>query len=204
MNPSKKNIVVVIGCLIALPALAQAYKCQLPGGGSEISSTPCAKGSSTLKAIQSEPVSEQNRRDAERQVEQMRKEAEKLEAARLAEEAPKQQVAPKETPVSERTDDVVQECLRNLERLAVDVVRRAELEASCRSRGTSGEPVYVPVPYYGVPGHARPQPPVHQRPPVNRPPATKPEPELSLQPIVTPPPDKGKAIFAPPASFQGR
>lgn len=205
MNPSKRTIFAVIGCLIALPSQAEAYKCQLPDGGTEISNMPCAKGSSTLKTIQADPVSEQNRRDAERKVEQMRKDAEKLEAARLAEQPAKRETPAKEQPVTQRTDDVVQECLRNLERMSVDVARRAELEAGCRSRGMTGEPVYVPVPYYGGPGYAKPLPPRPPAitPPPQRPPTTRPEPEPLPQPI-NPPVNKGSAIFAPPQTFQGR
>lgn len=202
MNSYPKTIFALIGCLIALPSLAEAYKCQLPGGGTEISSAPCAKGSSTLKTIQSEPVSEQNRREAERKVEQMRKEAEKLEAARLAEQPAKQEKPAKGAEVTERKDDIVQECLRNLDRMAVDPARRAELEAGCRSRGMSGEPVYIPLPYFGGPGNSKPMPP---RPPAGQQrPMTRAEPELMLQPIVTPPPNRGKAIFAAPSPSPGR
>jgi hypothetical protein len=208
MNRRQKPIVAIIGCLIALPTFAEAYKCQLPGGATEISSTPCAKGSSTLKVIATENISEQSRRDAERLVEQMRKDAERLEAARLAEQPARRDETTSQgvPPATPPRDDVVQSCLRNLERMAVDPARRAELESGCRLRGLSGEPASIPTPNYNAPLNARPLPPR----PVVSPPPILPQvtpgssPERISQPLVTPAKRGSNALFSAPESSAPR
>ncbi|MER2540174.1 MAG: hypothetical protein ABTQ26_13115, partial [Azonexus sp.] len=143
--------------LLTFPATADVYKCRQPNGSTEISSSPCAGGSSTVKTVADDVVSEENRRQAERNVEQMRIDAEKLEASRRADQAieRKQQEEQRQQQASGPSPSTIQECIRTLDRMALDASRRADLEATCRSKG-SVEPVYIPVPYYAGPTYVRP------------------------------------------------
>mgnify|MGYP000412069368 CR=1 FL=1 len=191
MNRRQSTLFLLLALLLTGSVQAQVYKCKQPDGSTEISNLPCAKGSSTVKTVPSETVSEQTRREAERNVEQMRKEADKLEASRVAEESARREAASTENRASAPSAVSIENCLRDLERLALDAGRRAELEAQCRS-GNAIQPVYVPVPVYGGPGYVRPNPPHAPRPPVK----PRPEPEPLPQPI-NPPANKGNAIFAP-------
>jgi hypothetical protein len=195
MNRRQSTSIVLLALLLTGSVQAQVYKCKQPDGSTEISNMPCAKGSSTVKTVPSETVSEQTRREAERNVEQMRKEADKLEATRVAEESARRQAASTENRASAPSAVSIENCLRDLERLALDAGRRAELEAQCRS-GNGGQPVYVPVPVYSGPGYVRPlppqTPPQYPRPPVK----PRPDPEPLPQPL-NPPANKGNAIFAP-------
>lgn len=208
MNPRQSTSLFLLVLLLTGSVEAQVYKCKQPDGSTEFSNLPCAKGSSTLKAVPSETVSEQARREAERNVERMRMEADKLEASRVAEEAARREASNAENSAAAPATNSIENCLRDLERLSLDAARRAELEAQCRS-GNSVQPVYVPVPVpvYGGPGYVRPYPPNPPRaypPQQQRPPARPlPEPEPLPQPL-NPPGNKGNAIFAPPNSFHPR
>lgn len=144
--------------LLALPAQSEVYKCRQPNGSTEISNTPCRAGSSTVKAIPDDIVPEENRRKAEHNAEQMRVEAEKLETVRRTEQANERKQQETQQQASGPAESMIQDCLRTLERMALDAARRAELEATCRSSG-SIQPVYVPVPYYIAPVHVRPAKP---------------------------------------------
>ena len=191
--------------LFAFSATADVYKCRQPNGSTEISSSPCAGGSSTVKTVADDVVSEENRRQAERNVEQMRVDAEKLEATRRADEAivRKQQEEQRQQQASGPSAASIQECLRTLDRMALDPARRADLEATCRTKG-SVEPVYVPVPYYAGPTYVRP---VRPYPPQTRPPQTRPEPlpepSYPLRPL-NPPGKTNSAYTPPPGNFQAR
>jgi hypothetical protein len=198
MNPRQISSIFLLILLLTGSVQAQVYKCKQPDGSTEISNLPCAKGSSTVKTVPSETISEQTRRDAERNVELMRKEAEKLEASRVADESARRETTSTDNRAVAPTTNNIESCLRELERLALDTARRAELEAQCRT-GITVQPVYVPVTVYGGPGYVRPNPPHPPRPPVR----PRPEPEPLPQPI-NPPVKKGNAIFAPPSSFQPR
>jgi hypothetical protein len=189
-----KRWIALSFALFAFSATADVYKCRQPNGSTEISSSPCAGGSSTVKTVADDVVSEESRRQAERNVEQMRIDAEKLEATRRADQAieRKQQEEQRQQQASGPPPSMIQECLRTLDRMALDAARRADLETTCRSKG-SVEPVYVPVPYYGGPTYVRPVRPYPQPP---RPPQTKPEP--------LPEPSYPLRPLNPPGNFQGR
>lgn len=197
MKPRLSTSIFLLGMLLTGSVQAQVYKCKQPDGSTEFSNLPCAKGSSTIKTVPSEPVSEQARRDAELNVERMRMEADKLEASRVADEAARREASRTENSAPNANN--IENCLRNLEPLSLDAARRAELEAQCRS-GNSVQPVYVPVPVYGGAGYVRPIPPKpyppHQQRPTARP---LPEPEPRPQPL-NQPGNKGNALFAPPSS----
>ena len=203
MSPRQSTSIFLLALLLTGSVQAQVYKCKQPDGSTEISNLPCAKGSSTVKTVPSETVPEQTRREAERNVAQMRKEADKLEASRVADESARREAANTENKAAAPATNNVENCLRDLERLSLDIARRAELEAQCRS-GNSVQPVYVPVPVYGAPGYGRPNPP-GPYPPQQQRPAARPLPEPVQQPQpINPPAKKGNAIFAPPSSFQPR
>ena len=148
----------------ALPATADVYKCRLPNGQTEISNSPCASGSGTLKVRPDDTVPEQSRLQAERDAARMREYAEKREAAkRLDEQAERKDEAARRDAAASREiyqSATMDECLAALARLA-------ELEAICRAKPKS-QPVAAPtqqiiVPVY-PPTHLhdklRPRPPV--------------------------------------------
>ena len=159
-------LLVVLAC--ALPAQAEVYKCRQPDGRTEISNSPCSGGSSTLKAIPDDTVSEASRQQAERNADRLEDYTDQIEAKRKAGEAAErkqlkeQQAAARQGP----SPASVQACLQTLERMALDLSRRAELEEGCRASG-SVQPVYVQDPYYyGGSGYIRPPyPPYPPHPP---------------------------------------
>jgi hypothetical protein len=177
--------------LFAFSATADVYKCRQPNGSTEISNSPCSGGSSTVKKVADEVISEENRRQAERNVEQMRSDAEKLEATRRADEAIERKQQEEQRQASGPSPSAIENCLRTLERMALDPNRRAELEATCHNKG-SVEPVYIPVPYYVGPSYIRPSRPL---PPQTRP-EPLPAPANSLRP--TNPPGKTNSAYTPP------
>ena len=183
--------------LLALPAQAEIYKCRQPNGSTEISNSPCTRGSSTIKAMADDVVPEENRREAERQVARMRDEAEKLESARLTDEAAEREKELKQRQLSGPPAAMIQECLRTIERLELDSTRRTELEATCYSTG-SVQPVYVPVPYYGGPTYVKPRPPI---------PTPLPQPKGDAPSMPQPTPARGSKVspeYVPPSSFRPR
>jgi hypothetical protein len=193
-----KPCLVLFALLLAFPTQAEIYKCRQPNGSTEISNSPCTKGSSTIKAIADDVVPEENRREAERQVARMRDEAEKLESARLADEAAEREKELKQRQLSGPPAAMIQECLRTIERLELDSARRTELEATCYSTG-SVQPVYVPVPYYGSPTYVKPRPPI---------PTPLPLPKGEANPMPQPTPARGSSKvspeYVPPSSFRPR
>ena len=200
-----KHWIALSFALFAFSATADVYKCRQPNGSTEISNSPCAGSSSTVKTVADDVVSEENRRQAERNVEQMRIDAEKLESTRRADEAigRKQQEEQRQQQASGPSAGTIQECIRTLDRMALDSARRADLEATCRNKG-SIEPVYIPAPYYGGPTYVRPVRPYPQPP---RPPQPKPdpmpEPSYPLRPL-NPPGKTNSAYTPPPGNFQAR
>lgn len=138
--------------LLALPVQADIYKCRLANGRTEISNTPCPAGSGTLTARPDDPVSEQSRQQAERDVERMRSFVEKREATQRTEEAAdrQRQSSERQSAAQQRVyqSGSLSECLRELELNPVEPARQAELEAVCRAKARS-EPTLVPVPVYG-------------------------------------------------------
>ena len=163
----------LLGLALALPAQAEAYKCRQPDGRTEISNAPCAGNSSTVKAIPDDVVPEERRESAERAAERQRQISDKNDAARLAREkteaeererAESKQAAAYAPPASQ-----VEECLRTVERMALEASRRSELIAGCQRTGTiqpvfSPEPYYAAPYYYGTPGYVRPSPKPHPTP----------------------------------------
>ncbi len=171
-----------------LPVHAEVYKCRQPDGRTEISNSPCSGGSSTIKAIPDDAVSEASRRQAERDADRLEDYADKLEAERKGKEAAErkqlkeQQAAARQGPAPAS----IESCLRTLDRMVLDSSRRAELEEGCRTTG-SVQPVYVQDPYYyGGSGYIRPpyppRPPHPPHPP--RPlPTPLPEPVTPAKPV---------------------
>ena len=151
----------------ALPAQAEVYKCRQPDGRTEISNSPCSGGSTTLKAIPDDTVSEASRKQAERDADRLENYADKLEAERKADEAAERKLLKEQQAAARQGPSAasVEHCLKTLDRMALDSSRRAELEDGCRASG-SVQPVYVPVPaYYGGSGYVRPQyPNLHPTP----------------------------------------
>jgi hypothetical protein len=165
------TFLVVLGC--ALPAQAEVYKCRQPDGRTEISNSPCSGGSSTIKAIPDDTVSEASRRQAEEDADRLENYADQLEAKRKAGEAAEQkQLKEQQAAAAARqgpSPASVQACLQTLDRMALDLSRRAELEDGCRATG-SVQPVYVQDPYYyGGSGYIRPPYPPHPPRPVPKP-----------------------------------
>lgn len=135
--------------LLALPTHADIYKCRLANGRTEISNTPCPSGSGTLAVRPDEPVSEQSRQQAEREVERMRSFVDQREAAQRRDDAAERQTAAQQRVYQSASMD---ECLRELDLNPVAPSRRAELEAICRAKARNQPtpvPVPVPVPVYG-------------------------------------------------------
>ena len=165
MKTTHITLLAVLGC--ALPAQAEVYKCRQPDGRTEISNSPCSGGSSKIKAIPDDTVSEASRQQAERDADRLEDYTDRLEAERKTGEAAErkqlkeQQAAARQGP----SPASVQACLQTLERMALDLARRAELEEGCRATG-SVQPVYVQEPYYyGGSGYIRPPHPYPPHPP---------------------------------------
>jgi hypothetical protein len=171
MKTTHITLLVLLGC--ALPAQAEVYKCRQPDGRTEISNSPCSGGSSTIKAIPEDTVSEASRRQAEEDADRLESYADQLEAKRKAGEAAEQkQLKEQQAAAAARqgpSPASVQACLQTLDRMALDLSRRAELEDGCRATG-SVQPVYVQDPYYyGGSGYIRPPYPPHPPRPVPKP-----------------------------------
>jgi len=186
MKTSRIALLLLLGSTLTVHA--EVYKCRQPDGRTEISNSPCSGGSSTLKAIPDDTVSEASRRQAERDADRLENYADKLEAERKAGEAverrqlKEQQAAARQGPAPAS----IESCLRTLDRMVLDSSRRAELEEGCRTTG-SVQPVYVQDPYYyGGSGYIRPpyppRPPHPPHPP--RPmPTPLPEPVTPAKPV---------------------
>ena len=186
MKTSRIALLLLLGSTLTVHA--EVYKCRQPDGRTEISNSPCSGGSSTLKAIPDDTVSEASRRQAERDADRLENYADKLEAERMAKEATErkqlkeQQAAARQGPAPAS----IESCLRTLDRMVLDSSRRAELEEGCRTTG-SVQPVYVQDPYYyGGSGYIRPpyppRPPHPPHPP--RPmPTPLPEPVTPAKPV---------------------
>lgn len=164
------SLLTLSALLVAGPAWGEVYKCRTADGRVEIANTPCASTASTLKTLPDEQVPEANRQQAERDAERMRDYVEKREAAQRAEEAAERQRQASQRQAAGSanvgTGRSVDECLRDLDRQALEVNQRAYLEAACRSN-PQAQPVYVPVPMsvpgfgYGGIGYPRPMPLPH-------------------------------------------
>ena len=170
---------------LSAPASADIYKCRLPGGKTEISNTPCPSGSGTVVARPDEAVSEESRRQAEKDVERMRNYVEKREAIQRADEAAEREERlagqrPQNSPArAPRQTGNVDECLRDLAQITLEASQRARMESDCRSMAAPQNvfvPVPVPVPYQ----------PMHRPHRVYQEPAPKP-----------PPPPQGPKITFP-------
>jgi len=175
MKTTPIALLVLLAC--ALPAQAEVYKCRQPDGRTEISNSPCSGGSSTVKAIPDDTVSEASRQQAERNADRLEDYTDQLEAKRKAgEAAERKQLKEQQASAPQGPSPAsVQACLQTLERMALDLARRAELEDGCRTTG-SVQPVFVQDPYYyGGSGYIRP--PYPYPPPLHPPrPGTKPLP----------------------------
>ena len=165
MKTTYITLLVLLAC--ALPAQAEVYKCRQPDGRTEISNSPCSGGSSTVKSIPDDIVSEASRQQAERDADRLEDYTDRLEAERkTGEAAERKQLKEQQAEARQGPSPTsVQACLQTLERMALDLARRAELEEGCRATG-SVQPVYVQEPYYyGGSGYIRPPHPYPPHPP---------------------------------------
>lgn len=87
MKPNYSVLLLLTFLAVALPAQAEAFKCRKPDGSTQISSEPCAGGSSTVRTVDDEAVPEATREQAERNAERQRQRADQLQAERRAGEA---------------------------------------------------------------------------------------------------------------------
>lgn len=150
---------ILIGALLALMAFTaqgEIYKCRLADGRTEISSSPCTGGSTTLTARPAETVPEASREQAERDVARMRSFVEQRATEQRREEAAnaREQEAERQAAAARsiyETQDM-ESCLRELGRQNVDAGRRAELEAVCRAKEKPA-PTVVAVPVPAYPAH---------------------------------------------------
>lgn len=172
--------IALLTALLALPAQAEIYKCRLANGKTEISNSPCSGGSDTVTVRPDDTVSEQNRQQAEHNVERMQSFVEKRQAEQLADEKAERerQAGERQWAVQQRVYEStsMDDCLRELAQQSIDPRRRAELEAICRAKARN-EPtvVGVPVPVYGIGGGYPP-------PRVTPLPSPRPEPKPGTKP----------------------
>ena len=162
---------------VALPAHGQAYKCRQPDGSTQISSEPCAGGARTLKEVDEDAVSPEARARAERDAEQARQRADRLEGERRADEAAERKERERQRKESGLPSEAaIQQCLNTLGRMNLDSSRRSEMENGCYATGKI-EPVYTETyqqPYYGGGYYpVYPYPPRPPRPPYPPPPPPK-------------------------------
>ncbi len=164
--------IALLAALLALPAQADIYKCRLANGKTEISNLPCSGGSGTVTVRPDDTVSEQNRQQAERNVERMQNFVEKREAEQMADEKAERerQANEHQWAVQQRVyeSSSMDDCLRELAQQNIDPKRRAELESICRAK-TRNEPTVIGVPVYGIgsghlPPRATPLPTPHPGP----------------------------------------
>lgn len=163
MRPPPIFLLAVLA--LSLPAWGQAYKCRQPDGSTQISSEPCAGGARTLKEVDEEIIPDDVRAKAERDAERQRRQADKLEADRRADEAEERKAREQQRRAAGGpTPEAIQYCLDTLNRMNLDKDRRGALETGCVANGRI-DPVYTaPAPsYYG--GTYYPAYPAYPRPP---------------------------------------
>ena len=133
---SMKPYLPVLITFLLLPSTvwADVYKCRQPDGSTQISNSPCADGSKTIKSVNDEPVPEEVRAQAENNAERQRQRADMLQAERRADEA------------AERKE---QERLRK-EQARIDKENRL-------AEKNESQPTYYGGTYYRPP-HVRPRP----------------------------------------------
>lgn len=122
-------------------ASADAFKCKTPEGQIVITSTPCPGGSRTEAVEASEPVPEDRRQQAERDLERQRKGLAERDAARAAERKREDET---QRRLAEEESARKTQCLRNAEREA-DPQYRAALIAACSGTAPQ-EPAVVQQP----------------------------------------------------------
>ena len=181
----------------ALPAWGQAYKCRMPDGSTQISSSPCADGGTTVKTVEEEEVSDAARRKAEQEAERLRQKADSMEAERKADEAQERRDAEADRKAAGLPSPAsIQQCLNAVGRMNIDASRRAELESGCQLTGKVQQvytETYQPPYYYGggyYPGYPRPPRPVHPIAPLPAPgaPSMRPPPKpVDLYKVPSPP-----------------
>jgi len=162
----------IIAIFITQAASAEIYKCRLPNDKMEFSNAPCPTGSGTLTVRPDETVSENNRLQAQRDVERMRDFVEKREAVHHAEEAAErqerifqQQAVNASRPP--RQYGSAEDCRRDISQMALEVTQRARMEAECQDIAIP-QTVYVPV--FVVPArprHVRSEPPPAPKKPLS-------------------------------------
>lgn len=142
-----KTPVTLLLLLLGITGLAHAdaYKCRTADGRTEITSTPCAAGSSTIKSQPAEKVSEIERQRVEKEVERMREyvelreNAQRFEAPNDAAAQTSRQQAPARAPVAGSQQPAASplygnadECLRNVAQMTLEATQRTQMENDCR------------------------------------------------------------------------
>ena len=194
MNIARPALMLLLG--VALTAQAEVYKCRQPDGRTQISTSPCAGGAKTIKEVEEDVIPDDVRAKAERDAERQRKQANKLEAERKADDAEDRREAERQRKESGLPSPAaVQQCLNTVARMNIDASRRGELESGCQLTGKVA-PVYnetdqPPTNYgggYYYRGHVRPPRPVQ---PIAPPPGQKPSQPADLYKIPTTPRGSG-------------
>jgi len=151
-----RSIVLLILPTLLLPLAAQAdaYKCRLPGGKVEISSTPCSEGSKTLSSHASDAVTPEQREAAEQRLKREREFIRDREAARAAEAArqPPPPPTPPPMPASEPAVtpgtiivmDPVSSCIASVQSQRMTPVQRESQIARCRNLDRRPDHVHPP------------------------------------------------------------
>lgn len=118
---------------------AEAYKCRLPDGRIEFSDRGCA-GGSTLVVRPDEKISPERQAQAERDLERMRRYIEERETAQQRELAERQAREGNTSSLLEKpsgpSSQAIENCLKEIDRLALNNLQRQQFEASCRSTAT--------------------------------------------------------------------
>ena len=193
MNIARPALMLLLG--VALTAQAEVYKCRQPDGRTQISTSPCSGGAKTIKEVEEDVIPDDVRAKAERDAERQRRQANKLEAERKADEAEDRREAERQRKEGGLpTPAATQQCLDTVARMNIDASRRAELEAGCQLTGKVApvyDETYQPPTNYGggyyYPGHVRPPRPPRPVPPLASPPAQKPGQPVDLYKVPTTP-----------------
>ena len=106
----------------AIPAQAEVYKCRQPDGRTEISNSPCSGGSTTLKAIPDDTVSEASRKQAERDADRLENYTDNLEAERKADEAAERKLLKEQQAAARQGPSAasVEHCLKTLHKKLIE------------------------------------------------------------------------------------
>jgi hypothetical protein len=152
MNKRRISLVALLALALCSPAGADVYKCRTSNGQMEITNTPCPSEADTVKTVHEESISEARRREAEQEVERMRKFVEKREAIHQADIAAERRNDRRQSAGNndQESGRSIEDCLADLDRQALQPAQRAQMESTCRSNPQQPvnppQAVYVPTP----------------------------------------------------------